>query len=167
LANARRGSRAARGSPRPSRGPAGSRDKRLFRHVMVAVDLSQRNERPLETALALATEWGSRVTLCHVIQRVAGLAPGELAAFYRTLVARSERQLRRAARLFTDRAIEARTEVRLGEPATEIVRAALRGAVDLVVMGSHKVTPGKRARGWGTTSYKVGIFCQCSILLVK
>ena len=167
MANVRKGSRAARGAPRPSRGPAGSRDKRLFRHVMVAVDLSQRNERPLETALGLATEWGSRVTLCHVIQRVPGLAPGELGAFYRTLVARSERQLRQAARPFTDRALEARTEVRVGEPATEIVRAALRGAVDLVVMGSHKVKPGRGARGWGTTSYKVGIFCQCSILLVK
>jgi nucleotide-binding universal stress UspA family protein len=134
---------------------------------MVAVDLSQRNERPLETALALATEWGSRVTLCHVIQRIAGLAPGELEVFYRTLVARAERRLRQAVRPFTDRAIEARTEVRVGEPATEIIRTTLREAVDLVVMGSHKVKPGRRARGWGTTSYKVGIFCQCSILLVK
>lgn len=150
-----------------SRATRRSRDKRLFRHIMVAVDLSRRNERPLETALALATEWGSRVTLCHVIQRVPGLAPGELGAFYRVLVARSEHRLRRAARPFTDRAIEARTEVRVGEPATEIVRATLREAVDLVVMGSHKVKPGRRARGWGTTSYKVGIFCQCSILLVK
>jgi nucleotide-binding universal stress UspA family protein len=134
---------------------------------MVAVDLSQRNERPLETALALATEWGSRVTLCHVIQRIAGLAPAELEMFYRTLVARAERRLRQAVRPFTDRAIEARTEVRVGDPATEIIRTTLREAVDLVVMGSHKVKPGRRAQGWGTTSYKVGIFCQCSILLVK
>lgn len=141
--------------------------KRLFRHVMVPVDLSQRNERALGTALVLATEWRSRVTLFHVIQRVAGLAPGELEAFYRKLVERSERKLRQAARPFTDRAIDARTEVRVGEPAAEIVRATLREAVDLVVMGSHKVRPGRRERGWGTTSYKVGIFCQCPILLVK
>ena len=163
----RSGRRAARRSSRRGRGAARSRDRRPFRHVLVAVDLSQRNERALETALALATEWRSRVTLCHVIQRVPGLAPGELEAFYRKLVARSERRLRQAARPFTDRAIEARTEVRVGEPAAEIVRATLREAVDLVVMGSHKVKPGRRARGWGTTSYKVGIFCQCSILLVK
>jgi nucleotide-binding universal stress UspA family protein len=55
----------------------------------------------------------------------------------------------------------------VGEPAAEIVRATLRERVDLVVMGSHKVRPGGRPRGWGTTSYKVGIFCQCPILLVK
>lgn len=141
--------------------------KRLFRHVLVPVDLSQRNERALRTALALVTESRSRVTLLHVIQRVAGLTPGELEDFYRKLVERSERKLRQAARPFTDQAIDARTEVRVGEPATEIVRATLRDAVDLVVMGSHKVKPGRREQGWGTTSYKVGIFCQCPILLVK
>jgi nucleotide-binding universal stress UspA family protein len=134
---------------------------------MVPVDLSRRNERALKLALALATEWRSRVTLCHVIQRVSGLAPAELEAFYGKLIERSARKLREAARPFTDRAIDARTEVRVGEPAAEIVRVTLREAVDLVVMGSHKVKPGSRERGWGTTSYKVGIFCPCPILLVK
>jgi nucleotide-binding universal stress UspA family protein len=56
--------------------------------------------------------------------------------------------------------------VRIGAPAAEIVRAASRKRVDLVIMGSHRVRPG-RMGGWGTTSYKVGIFCQCPILLVK
>lgn len=131
------------------------------------MDLSERNARALRTALALAKEWRSRVTLFHVIERVAGLGPAELEAFYRPLVERSERRLRRAARPFIAEGIDARTEVRVGEPAMEIVRATLREAIDLVVMGSHKVRPGRRARGWGTTSYKVGIFCQCPILLVK
>ena len=159
--------RVPRRPPRPIRGAAGSRGKRLFRHVMVPVDLSHRNEWALEMVLVLVMEWWSRVTLVHVIQRVPGLAPGELEAFYGKLIERSERKLRQAARPFTDRAIDARTEVRVGEPATEIVRATLREAVDLVVMGSHKVKPGSREGGWGTTSYKVGIFCQCPILLVK
>ena len=76
--------------------------RRLFRHVMVPVDLSDRNERALRAALALAREAGSRVTLFHVIQRVAGLAPGELEEFYRLLVQRSERKLRQVARAFTE-----------------------------------------------------------------
>jgi nucleotide-binding universal stress UspA family protein len=141
--------------------------RRLFRHVMVPVDLSDRNERALRVALALAREAGSRVTLFHVIQRVAGLAPGELEEFYRLLVQRSERKLRQVARAFTGKGVAVSTQVRIGEPAAEIVRATLREGVDLVVMGSHKVKPGRRERGWGTTSYKVGIFCQCPILLVK
>jgi nucleotide-binding universal stress UspA family protein len=101
----------------------------------------------------------------HVIQRVPGLAPAELgrsAAAHRALGAGCG-----GGPPFTDRAIDARTEVRVGEPAAEIVRVTLREAVDLVVMGSHKIKPGRRERGWGTTSYKVGIFCPCPILLVK
>lgn len=158
---------ARRRQPPPSRVPASRRQGRLFGHVMVPVDLSDRNERALRAALALAREAGSRVTLFHVIQRVAGLAPGELEEFYRLLVERSERKLRVVARSFTSTGVEVSTQVRIGEPAAEIVRATLREAVDLVVMGSHKVKPGRRERGWGTTSYKVGIFCQCPILLVK
>jgi nucleotide-binding universal stress UspA family protein len=133
----------------------------------VPVDLSDRNTRALRTALALARQWRSRVTLFHVIERVVGLGPAELEPFYRLLVERSERRLRQAARPFIADAIGARTEIRVGEPAMEIVQATLRQAVDLVIMGSHRVRPGRRARGWGTTSYKVGSFCQCPILLVK
>ena len=131
------------------------------------VDLSQRNERVLRTALAMARQWRSRVTLFHVVQGVSALAPDELAAFYRRLIDRSERELRQAARSFSDRAIDVRTEIGVGEPPREIVRATLRGSVDLVIMGSHRIVPGRAQRGWGTTSYKVGIFCQCPILLVK
>ena len=139
----------------------------LFRHIMVPVDLSDRNERALGAALGLARERGGRVTLFHVIQRVSGFAPGEFDAFYRRLVERSERKLRQIARKFAEGGFAVRTAVRVGEPAAEIVRATQRERVDLVVMGSHKVRPGGRQRGWGTTSYKVGIFCQCPILLVE
>ena len=138
-----------------------------FRHIMVPVDLSDRNERVLRTALGLASERGSRITLFHVIQRVPGIAPGELGPFYQRLVASSERRLRQTARKLGGAGLDVRTEVRVGDPPLEIVRATLRERVDLVVMGSHKVRRGDRQRGWGTTSYKVGIFCQCPILLVK
>ena len=38
---------------------------------------------------------------------------------------------------------------------------------DLIVLGSHTIEPGNAARGWGTTSYKVGLLCRCPVLLVK
>jgi nucleotide-binding universal stress UspA family protein len=134
---------------------------------MVPVDLSGRHERALGAARRLAHERGGRVTLFHVLQRISGIAPGEFTGFYRRLVERSERKLRQIARKFGEGGVDVGTAVRVGEPAAEIVRATRRERVDLVVMGSHKVSSGGRPRGWGTTSYKVGIFCQCPILLVK
>jgi nucleotide-binding universal stress UspA family protein len=108
----------------------------LFRHIMVPVDLSDRNERALGAARGLARERGGRVTLFHVIQRVSGIASGEFDAFYRRLVERSERKLQQIARKFAEGGFDVRTAVRVGEPAAEILRATLRERVDLVVMGS-------------------------------
>jgi nucleotide-binding universal stress UspA family protein len=87
--------------------------------------------------------------------------------FYQRLVATSRRRLAEATKPFAAEGLSVGTEVLVGEPAREIVRLAMARKADLVVMGSHKVNPARRNRGWGTTSYKVGIFCQCPILLVK
>jgi nucleotide-binding universal stress UspA family protein len=144
-----------------------ARGRGFFRHLMVPIDLSDRHERVLRMVLALAADHACRVTLFHVVQRVPTLATAELAGFYRRLVKTADRRLRQVARSFTEHEIDVRTQVRIGEPAIEIIRAATRERVDVLVMSSHKVRPGRGARSWGTTSYKVGIFSQCPILLVK
>jgi nucleotide-binding universal stress UspA family protein len=133
----------------------------------VPLDLSERHTRALRTALELTRGGGTLVRLLHVVQRVPGLASTELQPFYRGLVQRSQRRLKRAAEPFTARGIPVTVDVRIGDAAREIVRATTARRVDLVVMGSHRVRPGRRSTGWGTTSYKVGILCQCPILLVK
>jgi nucleotide-binding universal stress UspA family protein len=71
------------------------------------------------------------------------------------------------AKRFTAREVPVDTVVCIGEPAREIVRLAAGRRTDLIVMGSHKVRAGRWATGWGTISYKVGIFCRCPVLLVK
>jgi nucleotide-binding universal stress UspA family protein len=59
------------------------------------------------------------------------------------------------------------SQVIVGNPAAEILRTIRLRKVDLVVMGSHRIVLGSPGRGLGTTSYKVGISCPCSILMVK
>ena len=157
--------------PRPPARPTARKRRRLrsaplFKRIMVPVDLSDRNERSLQAALGLLRERGGSVTLFHVIQRVPGITSSELETFYQQLVESSKHKLQQAARKFAERGLDVRIEVRVGEPAAEIVGAVLRERVDLVVMESRKVRSGSRQQGWGTTSYKVGIFCQCPILLV-
>jgi nucleotide-binding universal stress UspA family protein len=139
----------------------------MFMHVLVPIDLGDKNARALKTARALARQSGARVTLLHVIQSIENLPPGELKGFYRRLSKISTQKLERAAAPLARQGVRVRTEVCVGEPAREIIRVALRRGVDLIVMGSHKVRPGRPEARWGTTSYKVGIFCQCPILLVK
>jgi nucleotide-binding universal stress UspA family protein len=139
----------------------------MFKHILVPIDLTDRNERTLRIAVGLARIKRSRVTLLHVIQAIAGESTRELRNFYKTLEQRSQRRLIRAAKRFVDAEVPVRTLVVIGEPAREIIRAAVARKVALIVMGSHRVMPRRPGRGFGTISYKVGIGCPCPILLVK
>ena len=139
----------------------------MFKHILVPIDLSDRNARTLRTALDLAVQNRARVTLLHVVHHVANVPVDEMRAFYRRLAKTSERRLDGAAKPFAAKGVAVRTEVCIGEPAAQIVRIAGARRVDLMVMGSHKVGVRPRSRGWGTTSYKVGILCPCPVLLVK
>ena len=139
----------------------------MFKRILVPIDLSSRNTRTINVALELARTTHALVTLCHVIQSVRDLPSGELRKFYGRLEATSARTLAQVAKRFTAREVPVDTVVCIGEPAREIVRIAAGRRIDLIVMGSHKVRAGRWATGWGTISYKVGIFCRCPVLLVK
>jgi len=69
----------------------------VFARILVPIDLSDRNARPLKLALALARQARGSVTLFHVVQQVPRLTPGEMRSFYDRLVKTSRRKLARAA----------------------------------------------------------------------
>ena len=139
----------------------------MFKRILVPLDLSRRNQKTLDTARELAQLHRARVTLLHVVHQIPDLAASELSGFYRRLERVSALRLKRIAAPFTARGLPVSVAVCIGEPAREIVKSAATRKIDLIVMGSHKVAPGPPSAGWGTTSYKVGIFCRCPILLVK
>jgi nucleotide-binding universal stress UspA family protein len=139
----------------------------MFKHILVPIDLSDRNERILRLAVGLARIKQSRVTLLHVIQGIAGVSTRELRNFYKRLEQRSQRTLARAAKRFVDAEVIVRAVIVIGDPAREIIKATTARQVTLIVMGSHRVMPERPGRGFGTISYKVGIGCPCPILLVK
>lgn len=139
----------------------------MFTHILVPIDLGDRNARALRTALELARQSRARVTLLHVVESVPNLTPGELGDFYARLARAATRKLEAVARRFAGAGVRVRTEQCIGEPAREIVRLAARRHADLVVLASHRVRPGRPATGLGTTSHKVAIFCASPVLLVK
>jgi universal stress protein A len=140
----------------------------MFKHILVPLDLSAKNARALAVALEMAQRDHARVTLLHVIQRIEHLPLGEMQTFYRRLEKHGQRRLKQAARQFASKGVEVAPVVLIGTPARDIVRHAAANKVDLIVMGSHKITSLARpGYGLGTTSYKVGILCRCPVMLVK
>ena len=139
----------------------------MFRRVLVPVDLSTGGARPVRVAADLAASHGSRLTLIHVIQRIDGIPAADLRAFYAKVEATARRRLAALRRRVAGRVRAVRCEVIVGDPAADIVRFAARQRMNLIVIGSHRVEPGRRGHGLGTTSYKTAVLCGCPVLLVK
>jgi nucleotide-binding universal stress UspA family protein/predicted phosphoribosyltransferase len=104
-----------------------------LRHVLVATDFNPASGRALERAVDLASAFGSRLTVMHVMSSVflpdIPVVPE---------LPREERDmLDRAMVAVKARCPLAQAVVREGEPAEEIARAAEELGADLIVLGSH------------------------------
>lgn len=140
----------------------------MFRHLLVPIDLSDRNEQAVRTAFDLAVAKDARVTLLHVVTQVRGIPAGELRSFYDQLEERAKARLGALIRKYAQPGMDVRAVSFVGEPARDVVRWAERQRVDLIVMASHSVASRRATRvGWGSISYKVALLCRCPVLLVK
>src|SRR5262249_59480721 len=97
---------------------------RMFKHILVPIDLSDRNTRALRTARTLAMGSGARVTLLHVVQRVPNISVQEMRPFYRRLLAASRKKLSATAVLFAAHGLAVRSGRPDRGPACQSVRLA-------------------------------------------
>ena len=139
----------------------------LFKHIVVPLDFTEKNNTALKFALRLAKQNGSRVTLLHVIETIEYAEDGELAAFYESLKKQARENLATCGEQFRTAEVPAVEKVVLGKRAPGIVSYALQQDADLIVLSSHKVDLNDNSRGWATLSYQVSILCQCPVMLVK
>jgi universal stress protein A len=140
----------------------------LFRHLLVPLDLSMKNQRALDAALRLAKSEDAKVTLLHVVQTLAQLPAKELRAFYDKLGAESAKKLARSAERFRKAGLAVRAEVLFADSVLEETVGFVRAkSVDLIVLTSHRVGAERSLRDWGTLSYKLAIVAPCPVLLVK
>jgi nucleotide-binding universal stress UspA family protein len=72
----------------------------------------------------------------------------------------------RDAALLTERGLQARAEVRCGDPAHEIVGAAIEDEADLIVLGSHGRTGLERLL-IGSVARTVVTHAPCSVLVAR
>jgi nucleotide-binding universal stress UspA family protein len=139
----------------------------LFKHIMVPLDFTAKNEAALDVAFDLAKQNKSRVTLMHVVETIDYADDEEIASFYETLKNKAKVQLTILGQRFSDEGISLQEKVVLGKRARGIVAYAMRKKVDLIVLSSHKLRPDDEPQHWATLSYQVAFMCQCPVLLVK
>ena len=137
----------------------------MFDHIIVPVDLSDRNTIAVRTAVDLARD-GGFVTLLHVVETL-DLPYEEVAEFYDRLEARAGARLEEIAAPLAEAGVEFEQLVLFGDPAAEIIEFAASSSGSLIVLRSHRIEPDQPTGGWATLSYKLAILSETPVLLVK
>ena len=139
----------------------------MFKHLLMPLDFTDKNDPAITIAQEMAASAGSRLTLLHVIEAVEGAADEEMQEFYQNLESRARTSLARLQLDLANLQIEAETAIVFGKRTEEIVRFAGESAVDLIIMSSRKLDPGAPMQPWPTISHKVAVFSPCPVLLVR
>ena len=141
------------------------------RRILVPFDMSLPARAAFADAADIARHYGARLQLLHVIQEpqwpeVYGFrGVAELAQQRERLVLEVEGRLRTVAETLAP-GVPCEVEVAVGRPASEILAAAARPDVDLVVMSSRGLTGVKRLL-FGSTAAEVVRVADTPILVVK
>jgi universal stress protein A len=142
-----------------------------LKRILVPIDFSPLSKKALQYALRFAEQFRAGLTLLHVIE------PDVPPAFDGFMIAppmspngdrtRCANRLKVLASSMAIRATsDARSTVRMGLPAHEIVEAAKELDVDLIIIATHGYT------GWkhfaiGSTAERVVRAAPCPVLVVR
>ena len=141
---------------RPAKEPRRRPSRRLpgFRSVLCPIDFSEQSRLALRYAAAVARRGSARLIVSYANDPLL-VAAAAAALHDRRVARRSLSELRTFidATLKPDasKRLRLKTQVSVGSPADEILKAAARGGSDLIVMGTHGLTGANRLLMGSTT----------------
>ena len=125
-----------------------------FRSILCPIDFSEDSRLALQYAAAIAAR-GRAVLRVVYINDLLLVAAAAAAMHDRTLVKQSARELRDFVEATLPAASRAplrlKSQVAIGNPADEIIKATTRGHLDLIVLGTHGLTGANRLLLGSTT----------------
>lgn len=140
----------------------------MYKHVLVAIDLSDEADGVLEKAVALAKQYDAALDVVHVLDwPLTGFDPvvGYSAISDESLLQEMSSAVQQRVAKYGVGA--AHVHALLGQPSSMVANLAEQLQVDLVVVGSHG------RRGWrallGSTANAIVhvIHCDCFVVRIK
>lgn len=107
----------------------------MYKHILAATDFSDLGARALQKASALAIGLGAKLTLVHVMVSEESASPMYAEHEVRAHVEKLERQLQQA--IPSGKHVHVEVEVRVGQPAQELLAAMAQHDADLLVIASN------------------------------
>jgi|SRR6516165_7683382 nucleotide-binding universal stress UspA family protein len=139
----------------------------MFQTILVPLDMTFKHRRALDMAAELARQKGGEVVLLHVIELLHGMPRTEEKEFYDRLETAATEHLEKHLIGLKEHGIPCRKEIVFGVRAVEVLRLARSLKADLIVLTAPRIDPDHPEDGWGSLSFKLGIFASCPVLLVK
>lgn len=137
----------------------------MFKKILMPVDLADKHQHAVETALWMARHDDAEVVLLHVIETIEGMADDD--ELYDKLEATSREYLKTFSEQFSKAGVRSRWEIAFGTGSAEILRFATENEVDLIVLTSPKFDPQSPRTAAGSLSWKLGVVSSCPVLLLK
>lgn len=130
----------------------------LFNKILYATDLSETAKKAARYALSLAHEYSAELTVVNVVpdlveEMSAGMGydlashfgPEKLKSFYEegledsrsAVIERIQTVCAEAASELENKSVQCEVEIKVGNPADQIVKMAEKGGYDLVVVGTR------------------------------
>lgn len=137
----------------------------VYRHLLIAVDLTKENDIVVEKAIELARLFGAKVSMAHIIEPLPGYGYAYIG------VADFESELRQEAQQSMATLAErfgvdlANCHVEVGPTKSELVGIVLKQHVDCIVAGSH----GRHgvAELLGSTAHAIVHGAPCDVITVR
>jgi len=137
-----------------------------LKRVLVPTDFSRTSRTALRYGVALARPFNAQLHLLHVPELPSRPADGVYPfGLFETMRRATHERLRAQLTESERREFKPERAMRLGEPAEEIVDYALKGDIDLIVMGTHG-RQGVARMLVGSVAEKVVRRASCSVLTV-
>lgn len=141
----------------------------MFNKILVAIDGSEMSDKAFETALAIAKENKSQLTLINVGKMVSfpeNMAIETVDEFYEAISKAGQELLGRGKWMAESQGIKTETQYVEGDPGGQIIKLSKEGNYQLIVIGSRGLGPFKELM-LGSVSHRVSQLAPCPVLIVK
>lgn len=146
--------------------------------ILVPHDGDQMSDKALMHAVDLAKATQAGIILFHVIEGIQ-VPPTLLLGNDRVLIQRAKRSIAKELeqgwnkfaqekiRLFSSEKLKVSSELRMGDPAEQIVKYASEKGADMIIMGSRRLEgASKIVIALGSVARKVSERARCPVMLV-
>ena len=144
-----------------------------FNRILVPIDFSAHSEKAIRYATTLATKFGARLTLLHVIEDpfITGAWQSQvfvpnIPELLQDLINAAQTHMAEQTKQLAATGLVIESSVTTGRPSAAIVEQASEGRFDLIVMGTHGRT-GLSQAFLGSVAQRVVQRAPCPVLTVR